>query len=159
MIDIKVEGETQIIAKLEALPGKLQRELTKRLTVLALQMQATIKQKLSGQVLKVRTGNLRDSIGYDVTTATDAVVATVFSDKSVKYGRIHEYGGQTAPHVIEPRKANVLAFQMGGKMVFARRVNHPGSRIPARPFMRPTLAEYRDRIITSMNAAAAESLK
>jgi phage gpG-like protein len=158
MIDIKVEGDTQIIAKLDALPGKLQADLTKRLTSLALQMQATIKQKLSGQVLKVRTGNLRDSIGYDVMSATDAVTATVFSDRSVRYGAIHEYGGQTAPHVIQPRAGGVLAFQMGGKTVFARKINHPGSKIPARPFMRPTLAEYRDRITDSMSAAVEESL-
>lgn len=159
MIQIEVTGDTQIIAKLDAMPGKLQAALTKRLTSLALQMQATIKQKLSGQVLKVRSGNLRDSIDYDVQTGATSVIATIFSNTSVKYGRIHEYGGITAPHVIEPRAGNVLAFEMGGQTIFARRVNHPGSKIPARPFMRPTLAEYRVKIITSMNDAVRESIQ
>jgi HK97 gp10 family phage protein len=159
MINIDLQGDTQLIAKLEAMPGKLQTDLTKRITTLALQLQAAVKQKLSGQVLKVGSGNLRDSIGYDVVTAATAVTGTVFSDITVKYARIQEYGGTTRPHVIEPRAGGVLAFQIGGKTVFARRVNHPGSKIPARPFMRPTLAEYRDRIVTSMNQAVAESLK
>lgn len=40
--------------------------------------------------------------------------------------------GPTRPHVIRPRSARVLAFPSGagggGKIVFARRVNHPGTR-------------------------------
>jgi hypothetical protein len=40
----------------------------------------------------------------------------------------------TRPHVIRPRRAGgVLAFDMGGRTVFARSVNHPGTR--ARPFL------------------------
>lgn len=34
----------------------------------------------------------------------------------------------TSPHVIVPRRAKVLAFQVGGRTVFARRVNHPGTK-------------------------------
>lgn len=34
----------------------------------------------------------------------------------------------TRPHVIRPRRAKVLAFTVGGRRVFARLVNHPGTR-------------------------------
>lgn len=34
----------------------------------------------------------------------------------------------TRPHVIRPRRANVLRFEVGGRAVFARKVNHPGTR-------------------------------
>ena len=35
----------------------------------------------------------------------------------------------TVPHIIVPRKARVLAFRVdGGPLIFARRVNHPGTR-------------------------------
>jgi phage gpG-like protein len=46
------------------------------------------------------------------------------------YGEIHEFGGQTGPHVIRARRKKALAWG-GGK--FAKSVKHPGSRIPARP--------------------------
>lgn len=34
----------------------------------------------------------------------------------------------TRPHEILPRRAKVLAFGVGGRTVFARRVRHPGTR-------------------------------
>lgn len=73
------------------------------------------------------------------------------------YAAIQERGGRTRPHVIMPRNAAVLAWQSGSKirfrksdgkamkagkiMTFAKRVNHPGSKIPARPYLRPALQE------------------
>lgn len=32
----------------------------------------------------------------------------------------------TRPHVIRPRSKKVLRFKVGGRVVFARQVNHPG---------------------------------
>lgn len=34
----------------------------------------------------------------------------------------------TRPHVIRPRNAKALRFKVGGKTVFATRVNHPGTQ-------------------------------
>ncbi|MBN8905850.1 MAG: phage virion morphogenesis protein [Rhodospirillales bacterium] len=141
------------------MPDKVKANLTKATTSLVLQLEARVKRKLSGQVLKVRTGNLRDSISHDVTSTDDSVVGRVYSSKNVKYGAIHEFGGKTSPHVIVPKNAQALAFQSGGKTVFASRVNHPGSNIPARPFMRPSLAEMKDKIIERMNQAVTDGLK
>jgi hypothetical protein len=45
----------------------------------------------------------------------------------------------TRPHVIVPRNRKVLRFKVGGKIVYARRVNHPGTR--PRPFLRQALAD------------------
>lgn len=46
------------------------------------------------------------------------------------YAAIHQFGGKTAAHRIVPKRKKALAF--GGKVYGA--VNHPGSKIPARPF-------------------------
>lgn len=52
---------------------------------------------------------------------------------NVPYAAIHQFGGKTRPHVIRPKKANgVLAWPIAN---FARYVNHPGSDIPARPYL------------------------
>lgn len=51
---------------------------------------------------------------------------------NVVYAAIHQFGGKTKPHVIEPRNAKALKIPGIG---FRKRVNHPGSKIPARPFL------------------------
>jgi phage gpG-like protein len=47
------------------------------------------------------------------------------------YTRIHQEGGTTAAHTIVPR--NGKALHINGR--FAKKVKHPGSRVPARPYM------------------------
>ncbi len=78
-----------------------------------------------GSGLLQDSGRLRDSITQN-STSTEAVVGT-----NVEYAAIHHFGGQTAPHTILPKNGKALKF--GGR--FAKRVNHSGSKIPARPFM------------------------
>lgn len=45
----------------------------------------------------------------------------------------------TRPHIIRPKRAKALRFRVGGKVVFARIVHHPGTR--ARPFLDRALAD------------------
>jgi hypothetical protein len=45
----------------------------------------------------------------------------------------------TRPHIIRPKRAKALRFNVGGKVVFARVVHHPGTR--ARPFLDRALAD------------------
>src|SRR5690606_16486493 len=49
----------------------------------------------------------------------------------------------TRPRVIVPRRGRYLRFQMGGRTVYARRVNHPGT--PARPYLATALQEVAGR--------------
>lgn len=72
------------------------------------------------------------SLYSSITQTSDATSATVGTN--VKYAAIHQFGGQTRAHVILPRHKKALAF--GGRVV--KRVNHPGSKIPPRPFLRLT---------------------
>jgi len=81
-----------------------------------------------GQIL-IRSGQLVASL----QDSFDNDHATVSTNKA--YAAMLHFGGQTRPHVIRPRFKRALAF--GGVVV--RQVNHPGSKIPARPFM--TLTE------------------
>ena len=65
----------------------------------------------------------------------------------VPYSAIHEFGGTTAAHVIKPRNAKALRFFVGGEAVFARSVNHPGSKIPARPYVQPAIDKKREAMV------------
>lgn len=77
-----------------------------------------------GQTL-IDTGRLRNSITRRVASTSVEV------GSNVVYAAIQQLGGRTAPHVIRPRRKKALAF--GGRVF--RSVNHPGSNIPARPFL------------------------
>ena len=89
----------------------------------------------------VDTGRLRASIRADPPR--------IFSLRgSVTVGSDVEYSGYvndgTRPHTIRPRRTGgVLRFQVGGQVVFARVVNHPGTR--ARPFLDRALREVAEQ--------------
>lgn len=65
------------------------------------------------------------------------------------FAALQEGGGRTKPHIIEPKNRRMLAFGVkggfgfGGDMVFARRVNHPGSRVARFPFMQAAIDKAR----------------
>jgi phage gpG-like protein len=70
------------------------------------------------------------------------------------YAAIHQFGGQTAPHEIRATNKRALAFTLrDGTRIVARSVKHPGSKIPARPFIPITpdaeLTSAADRLIAS----------
>lgn len=72
------------------------------------------------------TGHLRDSIRAQMMGRNAVMVGT---DK--EYAAIHQKGGRTAASVILPRRAKALKTPYG----LFKKVNHPGSVIPARPFL------------------------
>jgi phage virion morphogenesis protein len=101
--------------------------------------------KWPGHILQ-RTGQLATSIqqAYDNDSAA---VGT-----NVVYAAIHQFGGQTKPHVIKPKFKRALAF--GGVVV--RQVQHPGSKIPARPFLALTPEDGDDLVRDAEDWLAAQ---
>lgn len=84
----------------------------------------------ASQRAPVDTGNLRRQISTDPITFTPGHVHGGVTARA-NYSRwVHD---GTAPHVIRPRRAKALRFTVDGRTVFARYVNHPGTR--ARPFL------------------------
>jgi Bacteriophage HK97-gp10, putative tail-component len=82
----------------------------------------------------VDTGRLRSSIRFRIA-ASNNPSAVVFTE--VQYAPMVHDG--TRPHVIRPRNAQALRFRVGGRTVFAKVVQHPGTR--ARPFLTRALRE------------------
>ena len=78
-----------------------------------------------GGMILQDSGRLRDSIAA-TNTANSVTIGT-----NLVYAAIHQLGGTTRPHVILPKNKQALAFN--GRVV--KKVNHPGSKIPARPFL------------------------
>lgn len=156
-------AEFRRVSSIMAEPGRMTPALMRALLVVitrqTIKLEALVKKKLSGQVLNVVSGRLRRSIFHRVDTTPTSVVGSVLQSGDVKYGRIHEYGGQTSPHEIRPKNARVLAFSRNAQTVFAARVNHPGSKMPERSYMRSSLAEMRASIVADLRAAVVGALK
>lgn len=147
MISLALVGEREVVARLQQIPGAMHEMLHRRVWELTLRLKARVQRKLSGEVLNVVTGALRRSIQANIEDSGASVTGLVYSTGDVKYARIHEFGGKTRAHVIEPKKAAALMFAIGGSTIFARRVNHPGSKIPERSFLRSSMGDMREEII------------
>ncbi len=145
---------TYILNKFPQIQGACQISMAR----LVLKLTAKIKgDKLSGQVLKNQTGTLRRSISPSVSAdSSTRIVGKVGTN--IEYAAIHEYGGRTPPHVILPKKGRALAFNWRGQDVVFAKVNHPGSQMPERSFMRTALEEMRPEILEEFNNAIAEVL-
>lgn len=120
-------------------------------------LEGHIREKLSGAVLQSRSGALAASIVSSMES-DDTEPSFSISSVGVPYAAIHEFGGKTAAHEIVSLNAKVLAFSSGGKHVFARKVHHPGSVIPARSYLGSSLADMRDEIVPSFKQAILEAL-
>jgi len=83
-----------------------------------------------------RTGDLKASIVKEVS-ALEAFIGSRLS-----YAPHVEYG--TRPHEIRPVRARALRFTIESQVVFAMRVQHPGTR--AQPFVRETGMKLVNRV-------------
>jgi phage gpG-like protein len=116
------------------------------------------KSKADGTPSRLRdTGTLAKSVR--VTAVTNSFV-TIGSDRH--YAAIHQLGGKTKAHIIRPRNKKALWWPGAAHPMGA--VNHPGSKIPARPYMpfdkagRPTALAVQmiNRVVSAkLNAATA----
>ena len=158
MLSLSLSGDDALDARLDAYAGALGDAFAAKAETLAQALADAVKlDKLSGQVLAARSGALRDSIEAEVAADGDSIVATIASVGDLKYAAIQEYGGRTAAHEILPVKGKVLAFLAGGAMRFATRVEHPGSTIPERSYLRATLDEQADAIVAALAATPQET--
>lgn len=78
-----------------------------------------------------KTGALHNSINVNARHSTSKIEATIKANAN--HGVFIEEG--TRAHIIKPKSRKALMFNSGGKTVFAKYVNHPGTK--AKPFMRP----------------------
>ena len=177
--DIKIssrELEKKIDRIIRMSPGQVEKAMLQSVIDLAGHIKSM---KLSGQVLKARTGSLRRSIGWEVKGYRGKIQGRVGTN--LVYARIHEYGGE-----IKPRQARFLTIPLkavktragvtrakardyhntfvrkgiifqnrDGKIVPLFRLSK-GVKIPKRPYMAPSLNEKKNDIIRRFGSAIME---
>ena len=117
--------------------------------------------------LGVVTGMLRASVkggaylGGGPGVFAMGVLKAGWFGASMKYAAIHEYGGTTPPHTIIPRTKTVLKFfwKKANMWRYAKRIYHPGSVIPARPYLLPAMMDVQPIIENMIQTAIDRAFK
>ncbi len=168
MIGVYVDGATPTIAKLEALPEKLNEQLIRRLSYESEIVADKIRANASGGVVEEQTGRLADSVqALDVeVSGASASVKIIGAGGDAFYGKILERGTKEYP--IDPRYraagtispkgrklraragAHALKFIMGGGVVFAKHVEHLA--IAKHKWFSSVLDEYGTQFVENVAA-------
>lgn len=143
MIIFKINGDEDTQKMLRQSYPAVQEQVSRSITRLTLQLLTRVKEeKLSGQVLKNRTGRLRRSINSRFDTASGGKVAG-YVGTNVEYAKIHELGFNGNMTVKAHLRQITQAFGkklLSPKMVevrsHSRHVN-----LPERSFLRSALKE------------------
>ena len=119
--------------------NEIEERLERALPEIAIRMQNELM-----LVAPVDTGRLKNSI--KVKSTSEGLIIWM-----VDYGKFVEFG--TPPHIIKPTEKKALKFKVkkeSGKIVFAKKVRHPGTR--PNPFIRNTIQnKLRNIIIEEIN--------
>lgn len=159
MIKGELLGGAQLVKYANERAPLLESNLGRAIGRLVLMLLRNVKaDKLSGQVLNVRTGRLRRSINAKVMLEGPKPEGTVGTN--LVYARPHEYGFKGAEQVKAHLRTIKQAF---GKSIapvsvqvagFVRKVD-----IPEHSFLRSALADLEPTIKSEIRGAVTEALK
>lgn len=177
MITLRVRGREALEARLLRVPRDLvdsarpAAESARR--ILDRQVRANVRRQFNNprEMLSAIGSEVRETrrtSGFTGTSFEVVVDASgALSGVRLPYMAIHERGGRTRAHQIFPRRRQALHFFAAagsrGRLtayrgVFTRRVNHPGSRIPARSYLRRALDQRRNEITALFRAAVTRAV-
>ena len=140
-IHIKVEGLDEAFETMREFPHKADQAIDMTMRIAAMRGY----QWMYGDT-PVKTGELRASLFSRQTSPYRMEIgATAPHAIPVHQG--------TRPHIIRPVRASVLRFEVGGKIVFARMVRHPGTR--PNPFVKRTV----DRLVEFIRAGFLKRMR
>lgn len=159
MISVTLKGYDGVAARYASFRARMSQRLAGTMSSLGLALQDRVAANLGGAVLQRRTGRLAAAQTMQLAQQDDSVSVSVgFDADAVPYGAINEFGGTTRAHLIAAKRAAALAFPLGARLVFAKRVQHPGSTIPARSFLRAALAEMAADGASEVDGAVMDEL-
>lgn len=171
-----VVGDKEIARRFRALPDGIRSRVVDSIGRLTLRLQRKVKrEKLTGQVLRVRTEVLRGSI--DQRVVTDSRVISGIVSTNVGYGKAHEYGFKgivtVKEHLRKIRKQGRMSLRSvkghemkvwtkkrgaltGGVATVGAHTRHVD--LPERSFLRSALAEMKPEILAELDKAIAEGV-
>ncbi len=144
-------SEKTAVLNLDRLERKLQRlaalaradVLENALTAGALEIENAAKDKAP-----YLTGTLRRSLHTETDEKSGSRVS-VLVGTDLEYAAMQEFGG-----VVVPKNAPMLAFEVEGQVVFAKKVT-----IPAHPYLRPAFDEQRGAAVDVFRKSMGDQIR
>ena len=146
----------EVIARFIALPEKMREAMTDTINILTADMQrSVVENKLTGQVLNVRIGTLRRSITQRPAVAErGGIWGGVYTN--LNYGIAWEDGFDRKLGAGTRGGPRTLT----GQALASYFVKHPPStKHYERPYLKPTLEEFSERIIEDVRKTALEVIR
>lgn len=159
MIRGRIAGQNETIVKLGRANLRVREAVRLSISRLTLELLRKVKaDKLSGQVLNVRTGRLRRSITQRVETSPGRITGIVGTN--VKYARVHEFGftGQQSVKAHVRQIKSAFGRSLSGARPVIVRAHSRNVHIPERSFLRSALADMEPRIRSQMRELIAREL-
>ena len=156
MLNLTLTGDKKLVDQLEQYPTIAASVIGVKVASLTLKLQAHITQdKLTGQVLGVKTGALRRSIANEYSSDSLSFRGRIFSSGDVKYAAFWEFGFNGTERVKAfERLVKAEGLRRGFKVrEHTRQVNQA-----PRSFMRSALADMAAEITTEIKKAAVASV-
>jgi len=146
MISFTVDGDAAVVRMLNAKVPALNAAVRSSITRASIMLLAYVKaNKLSGQVLKVKTGTLRRKVNYRVWETANAFVGQV--GVTLAYAAAHEYGFSGDENVREHLRTIKQAFGRPiAPVTFPVRAHSRHVNLPERSFLRSSLRELTPEI-------------
>ncbi len=158
MITAYLVGNEQLLERLRAFPDVINSGLVRVITRLAIDLQRNVQQdKLSGQVLKSRSGSLRSSIDLRIDQGGGAITASIFSDS--RYAGVQEYGfGGTVSVRASLRRITEAFGRPIAEKTISVRSHVRRMELPERSFLRSALEDMTPAIREAVEAGLAEAV-
>jgi hypothetical protein len=151
-------GDEQILPWLRSLPEAVGSGLARAIAKLGIDLQRRVQQdKLSGQILRDRTGALQSSIELRIDQSPGMVAATVFTDS--EYARAQEFGFSGTVNVRASLRRITEAFgrPIAEKTISVRAHSRRMDLAP-RSFLRSALEDMTPKIRDQAEAALREAM-
>ena len=144
-----IKGDKKLAQKFDKASKTMPKALERGMWKCVYMVQRTAKRKLTGgSPLNVRSGTLRSSLAAEVKkvhgNAYEGKVGT-----NIIYAKIHEYGA-----TIRAKTGEYMRFPGAGGWVTTSEV-----KIPARPWLNPSLEENRKKINKTLGMEVKDHLK
>lgn len=159
MIRVTLVGTEELKARFESMYPKARDSVRRAVSKLAIGLQRkVISEKLSGQVLKNRTGTLRRSI-IERVEETDTAITGIVGTNLV-YAAVHEYGFSGTVNVREHTRRVTMAFGRTIAPVETTVRAHPmRMNLPERSYLRSSLRESQQTIEDGLSSAVKEAVE
>nr|DAT12907.1 MAG TPA: hypothetical protein [Bacteriophage sp.] len=155
-----VVGAENVQAHFDRAAAGIDRKIAGSIGRITVRLQArVVRDKLSGQVLHVRSNNLRGSIHQEVTQDGDTIIGRVGTN--VEYAAYHEYGFTGAQSVKSHMR--MMRYAFGKPMKQPRKVlvqaHTRNVDYPAHSFLRTAMQDMRDEIMAELTDGVKEAIQ